>query len=70
MRILKITEEYRVENEEEAKIAMEKFRQESREKGYSIGKMGYVHKDKKAKGEIIDSGELLHIVKVYDSFWE
>lgn len=70
MRILKITEEYRVENEEEAKTVMDNFRQESKEKGYSIGKMGYTHKDKKSKGEIIDSGELLHITKVYDSFWE
>ena len=70
MKILKITEEYRVENEEEAKVVMEKFRQDASVKGYSIGKMGYVHKDKKSKGEIIDSGELLHIVKVFDSFWE
>ena len=70
MRVLKISEEYRVENEEEAKLVMEKFRTEAADKGYSIGKMGYTHKDKKSKGEIIDSGELLQVVKVYDSFWD
>lgn len=70
MRVLKISEEYRVENEEEAKLVMEKFRNEAAEKGYKIGKMGYTHKDKKAKGEIIDSGELLQVVKVYDGFWD
>ena len=70
MRILKITEEYRVENESEAKNVMDHFREEATEKGYSIGKMGYTHKTKKAKGEIVDEGELLQIVKIYDNFWE
>lgn len=70
MRVLKITEEYRVENEEEAKTVMEKFRQSAAENGYSIGKMGYTHKTKKAKGEIIDEGELLAVTKVYDGFWD
>ena len=70
MRVLKITEEYRVESEDEAKLVMEKFRTEANEKGYSIGQMGYTHKDKKSKGEIIDSGELLKVVKVYDGFWD
>lgn len=70
MRVLKVTEEYRVENELEAKTMMDKFREESNENGYSIGKMGYTHKEKKAKGEVIDQGELLQVVKVYDNFWE
>ena len=70
MKLLKITEEYRAETEEEAKIMMDDFRKQAQTEGFFIGKMGYTHKDKKAKGEIIDSGELLQIVKIYDSFWE
>ena len=70
MRILKITEEYRVENELEAKEAMEHFRHDSTEKGYAIGAMGYTHKDKKAKGEIIDSCEILKVTKIYGGPWD
>lgn len=54
MRLLKKTEEYRVDSEIEAKEAMEKFRSEAAEKGYSVGSCGYTYKEKKAKGEVID----------------
>ena len=69
MTVLKIEEQYRVENEIEAKEAMEKFRNDAQERGYIIGKMGYTHKTKKAKGEVIDEGELLQVVKIFDTFW-
>ena len=70
MRVLKITEEYRVENEIEAKEIMERFRAESKVEGYSIGAMGYTHKDKKSKGDIIDSCEILKITKIYGGPWD
>lgn len=70
MRLLKVTEEYRVENENEAKLVMDDFREKAAQQGYSIGKMGYTHKEKKAKGEVIDQGELLQVVKIYDGFWD
>lgn len=70
MRLLKKTEEYRVDSEIEAKEAMEKFRSEAAEKGYSVGSCGYTYKEKKAKGEVIDYGFHIKVVKTYSSFWE
>ena len=70
MKKLKETLEIRVNSEIEAKEAMEKFRSEAAEKGYSVGSCGYTYKEKKAKGEIIDSAFLVKVVKVYGGIWE
>lgn len=70
MRVLKITEEYRVEDEFEAKQAMESFREAASEKGYTIGAMGYTHKEKKSKGDIIDACEILKVTKIYGGPWD
>ena len=56
MRLLKKTEEYRVDSEIEAKEAMEKFRSEAVEKGYTLTSCGYTKKEKTQKGEVIDFG--------------
>ena len=40
MRLLKVTEEYRVDSEIEAKELMEQIRGEAAEKGYSVGACG------------------------------
>ena len=70
MNLLKVTEEYRVDSETQAKEAMEKFRREAAEHGYSIGSCGYTYKEKKSKGEVIDDGYLVKVVKIYGGFWE
>lgn len=70
MRILKQTEEYRADTEEEAKVIMEKFRTEAPEKGYTLGASGYTYKTKKAKGEIIDEAWVVKIVKVIGGVWD
>ena len=70
MRVLKVTEEYRVDSEIEAKEAMEKFRSEAAENGYSVGACGYTYKEKKSKGEIIDEAWIVKVVKVYGGVWE
>lgn len=70
MRILKQTEEYRADTEEEAKVIMEKFRAEAPEKGYTLGASGYTYKTKKAKGEIIDEAWVVKIVKVIGGVWD
>ena len=70
MTLLKVTEEYRVDTEMEAKEAMERFRREAAEHGYSIGACGYTRKEKKSKGEVIDEGYLVKVVKNYGGFWE
>lgn len=69
MRTLKATEEYRAESELEAKDAMERFREEAREKGYSIGKCGYTYKNKKSKGEIIDEAWIVSVTKIFGDIW-
>ena len=65
---LKVTEEYRVDTENEAKEAMENFRQRAAQEGYILNSCGYTHKEKKSKGEIVDEGYLLKVVKVYGGF--
>ena len=70
MKKLKVTEEYRVESEEEAKSTVEKFQKEGQEKGFSVIKWSSDYKTKKAKGEIIDSGYLLKITFSISEFWD
>lgn len=70
MKKLKETLEIRVNSEIEAKEAMEKFRSEAAEKGYTLGSCGYTYKEKKAKGEIIDSAFLVKCVKIYGTVWD
>jgi len=70
MRILKQTEEYRANTEEEAKEIMETFRADAKEKGYTLGASGYTYKTKKAKGEIIDEAWVVKVVKVIGGVWD
>lgn len=70
MRLLKQTEEYRADIEEEAKEIMEKFRQDAHDKGYTLGASGYTYKTKKAKGEIIDEAWVVKIQKVVGGVWD
>lgn len=70
MRLLKVTAEYRVESEEEAKQMNEDFKKEAKEQGYVLNSFAYTRKEKKSKGEIIDEGYLVKVVKVYGGFWD
>lgn len=70
MRLIKQTDEYVVDTEEQAKEAMEFFRQDAKEKGYTLKANGYTLKEKKQKGEVVDSGFLLKVVKEISTFWE
>lgn len=70
MRILKVTAEYRAESEEEAKQMNEDFKKEAREQGYILNPFAYTKKEKKSKGEVIDDGYLVKVVKVYGGFWD
>ena len=70
MEILKVTEEYRVNLEEEVKQLNEKMKSEATEEGYILNAFSYTKKEKKSKGEIIDEGYLVKAVKVYGGFWE
>lgn len=70
MRLLKVTAEYRVESEEEAKQMNEDFKKEAREQGYILNSFAYTRKEKKSKGDVIDEGYLVKVVKVYGGFWD
>ena len=70
MRLLKVTEEYRADSEQEAREAIENFRKESLEKGYVLGACGFTYKDKKSKGEIISEAWVVKVVKIYGKVWE
>lgn len=70
MRKLKVTEEFRVETEAEAKNAVENFQKEGLEKGFSIIKWSADYKTKKSKGEIVDSGYLLKVTFQFNNFWD
>ena len=70
MRLLKVTEEYCADSEQEAREAIENFRQESLEKGYVLGACGFTYKDKKSRGEIIGEAWVVKVVKIYGKVWE
>ena len=53
--LLKITDVYRVETEEDAMNLIQKFKDNQNTEGYTVTKSGYVLKTKKSKGEIIES---------------
>lgn len=70
MKLLKQTEEYRTDSEEEAIKVIESYRQDAEEKGYVLGANGYTYKTKKAKGEIIDEAWVVKITKIIGGVWD
>lgn len=69
MTLLKRTDEYRVGSEEEAKQTIENEAEKAKTEGYDVISASYTYKEKKLKGEVIDYGYLVKIVKVFNSFW-
>lgn len=63
--LLKRTEEYRVNNEAEAEALIEKAKQDVDKEGYILNSYKMVKKDKKSRGEIIDSYVIVTLVKVW-----
>lgn len=61
--LLKRTEEYRVNNEEEAQALIQKAKQEENTDGYELTSYKMVKKEKKVKGEIADSWVVCTLVK-------
>ena len=60
--IQKRTDEIRVNTEEEAKALIEKFKEKSINEGYEITSYTSTLKEKKSKGEVINSYYLVKIV--------
>lgn len=66
---LEITEKYRAETREEAEDFIRMQREDGKNQGYTVSKASYAHKEKKAKGEIIDKCEVVLITKVFCDLW-
>lgn len=62
MEIMKRTDEIRVNTEEEAKQLIESFKEKSKTEGFEITSYTTTLKEKKSKGEIIDSFYIVKIV--------
>lgn len=64
------TEIYRVDTEEEVQAFIEEAKADAIENGYVLKSCSYTLKEKKAKGEVIDSAYQVKVVKDYTGFWE
>lgn len=60
---------FRCETEDEAKVLIERYKQDGRENGYDINKVCYQYKEKKIKGQVADSCFLTEIELVYTTIW-
>lgn len=69
MRLLKETKIYREDAEADAIAAIQKFRDDANEGGYTVKKASYSYKVKKAKGEVIDEGFQVEVQLEYNTLW-
>lgn len=63
MDLLKRTEEFRVNNEAEAQALINQAKEDPEGEGYELVSYKMVKKDKKSKGEIIDSYVIVTLIK-------
>lgn len=64
--LMKTTDVFRVDTEEEAMNLIQKFKDNQSVEGYTVSKSGYVLKTKKSKGEVIDSWFVTTIERSFD----
>lgn len=69
-KLISVVEQYRFDTEEEATRFIEECKEEANKGGYTLKSYGTTFKEKKSKGEVIDSGYLVKIAKDYDTFWD
>lgn len=67
---LTTVETYRAETKEEAEQFIREEREKGVQNGYDVSQAAYKHYDKKAKGECIDSCEVVSITKVFSDKWD
>lgn len=68
--LIETVESYRKESEYDVKSFIEEQKADAEAKGYTIKSYSSTFKQKKQKGEVIDEGYLVKIVKVHANFWE
>ncbi len=70
MRLIKRTEEYVVDTEEQAIKAIQNFREDAAEHGHTVGASGYTYKTKKSKGEIIGEVYVVKVTRILGGVWD
>lgn len=61
---------FRIDTEEEVQAFIEELKASAVEGGYILKSCAYTLKEKKLKGEVIDSAYQVKVVKDYTGFWE
>ena len=64
--LMKMTEVYRADNEEEAVQMINDYKDRQLTEGFTLSKSGYVLKTKKSKGEVISSWTVVTIEKTFN----
>lgn len=64
--LLKTTDVFRVNDEEEAVQVIQEFKNNQAAEGYTLTKSGYVLKNKKSKGEIVDSWAIVTVERTFN----
>lgn len=64
--LIKTTDVFRVDDEEEAVKLIEEYKSNQLSEGYSLTKSGYVLKTKKSKGEVVDSWAVTTLERTFN----
>ena len=64
--LIKETKTWRVENEEDAIELINEWKEKAIEKQYNVKKSGYVIKQKKSKGQVVDEYFLVNVEVSYE----
>lgn len=68
--LLKRVETFRLDSEEEVEAFLDNIKETALEEGYTLTSYRSTLKEKKAKGEVIDSGIEFTCTKEFEKFWE
>jgi hypothetical protein len=68
--INQVTEVYRVDTEEEVQAFIEDLKTNAMEEGYILKSCAYTLKEKKSRGDVVDSAWQLKVVKEHATFWD
>lgn len=68
--LIKTVETYRVDTEADVRPFIEEQKELGREEGYDVITYTSDYKEKKKKGEVIDSAYMVTIKKSYNPFWQ
>lgn len=68
--INQVTENYRIDTEEEVQAFNEQLKEEAVEEGYVLKSYSYTLKEKKKSGEVLDSAYAVKVVKEFTAFWD